>query len=427
MNYLFPFDKVPKDSRIVLYGAGNVGKQFFEQIAETKFCEIVLWLDKNADGTIHKKPEVIKNIDNYDLVVIAVENKALATEIKSLLMSYGVLESKMLHKIKYKIPNIVKNPESLFEYGYFEEKGMELFQSYPNWQQTHNSLTSSWQVAFLLGLISDYQSVNRGKIKNVLEIGVFKGVTSLYMLKAGLHSCSDFQLYGIDLNKDEAIGEAVFSETSIEEQKHYHLYRGCTTFDIEKIIQENVKIDMVFIEGGHSHPHPLFDLIHILPFLHNESVVMLHDVVDYMRPNAWGESFIFSAWTDKKYQTLEGEFGTRTTLGCIKIPNEKLKLYDNIRRVSKVPFRASPWKCGDNWLGVEDSSLNKLMQFMMKYYDNDFAEEIYDILKENLDEYEKNWLLYHHETKLFNYLIEKNNQLQLSIIDLQKEIKKLRQ
>jgi len=32
MNYIFPFDKVPKDSRIVLYGAGNVGKQFYEQI-----------------------------------------------------------------------------------------------------------------------------------------------------------------------------------------------------------------------------------------------------------------------------------------------------------------------------------------------------------------------------------------------------------
>jgi len=99
--HLFPFDKVPKNSRIVLYGAGNVGKQFYAQITETNFCKIVLWLDKNADVILVKKPEKIAvlNVDDYDIVVIAIENETVMLDVKALLMNYGVPENKILHKV----------------------------------------------------------------------------------------------------------------------------------------------------------------------------------------------------------------------------------------------------------------------------------------------------------------------------------------
>jgi len=99
--HLFPFDKVPKNSRIVLYGAGNVGKQFYDQITETNFCEIVLWLDKNADGIFIKQPETVANlnVDDYDIVVIAIESDFIANDVKILLINYGVPEKKILHKI----------------------------------------------------------------------------------------------------------------------------------------------------------------------------------------------------------------------------------------------------------------------------------------------------------------------------------------
>jgi len=99
--HLFPFDKVPKNSRIVLYGAGNVGKQFYDQIIETNFCEIVLWLDKNADGVFAKKPEAIAslNVDDYEIAVIAIESETIMLEVKALLVNYGVPENKILHKV----------------------------------------------------------------------------------------------------------------------------------------------------------------------------------------------------------------------------------------------------------------------------------------------------------------------------------------
>jgi len=39
MSYFFPFDVVPKNSRIILYGAGTVGKQFYSQVTETTLCK----------------------------------------------------------------------------------------------------------------------------------------------------------------------------------------------------------------------------------------------------------------------------------------------------------------------------------------------------------------------------------------------------
>lgn len=41
MTNMFPFDKVPKDSKIILYGAGMVGKEFYLQIWQTKYCDVV--------------------------------------------------------------------------------------------------------------------------------------------------------------------------------------------------------------------------------------------------------------------------------------------------------------------------------------------------------------------------------------------------
>jgi len=109
MNYYpFPFDKVPKNSRIVLYGAGNVGKQFYEQVIETNSCEIVLWLDKKADGILVKLPEMIDslNADNYDYAIIAIENKAIAIDVKNFLMSYGIPENKIIHNVHYILSSI---------------------------------------------------------------------------------------------------------------------------------------------------------------------------------------------------------------------------------------------------------------------------------------------------------------------------------
>lgn len=49
IKYLFPFDRLlSKGNRIVIYGAGDVGKNFYSQVYGNENCKLTAWVDKNA-------------------------------------------------------------------------------------------------------------------------------------------------------------------------------------------------------------------------------------------------------------------------------------------------------------------------------------------------------------------------------------------
>ena len=87
------------------------------------------------------------------------------------------------------------------------------------------------------------------------------------------------------------------------------------------------------------------------------------------------------------------------------MPADKELLYRNLRRLAKLPFRASPWKFDEYYLGFCESELDKLLSFMLKYYDKDFAHEIHGLLLKNYQEYMDVWLLRLHETQFMNYML----------------------
>lgn len=47
-RFLFPFDKVGHDERIVIYGAGEVGVEFARQVTALGYCTIVAFADQNS-------------------------------------------------------------------------------------------------------------------------------------------------------------------------------------------------------------------------------------------------------------------------------------------------------------------------------------------------------------------------------------------
>lgn len=101
-NYLFPFQLVPQNSHIVLYGAGNVGKQFYHQITTTKYVEIVKWVDKNykmcsGSGIPVSAVETI-NESEYDYIVLAIADSDIALSIRKFLKKeYGVEEERIIY------------------------------------------------------------------------------------------------------------------------------------------------------------------------------------------------------------------------------------------------------------------------------------------------------------------------------------------
>ena len=89
--YRVPFDKV-KDmgNKIILYGAGTVGRSYYRQFVEMKNIKIVAWLDRKP-GQVYgyqiRTPDVIGEL-SFDKILIAVADKKKAEEIREQLNDY---------------------------------------------------------------------------------------------------------------------------------------------------------------------------------------------------------------------------------------------------------------------------------------------------------------------------------------------------
>lgn len=75
LDYLFPFKEVYKGSNIILYGTGTYGQRLYNYLKRTRFCNVVLWLDRNYTelqkmGLAVNNPIALNHVD-CDIVLIA--------------------------------------------------------------------------------------------------------------------------------------------------------------------------------------------------------------------------------------------------------------------------------------------------------------------------------------------------------------------
>lgn len=88
---VFPFDQVEKGAKIVIYGAGNVGKLYVQQLKKLDYCQVVLWVDQNYEqlGGEVCDPRVIMDTE-YDKVVVAIADKDIRKQATETLITLGV-------------------------------------------------------------------------------------------------------------------------------------------------------------------------------------------------------------------------------------------------------------------------------------------------------------------------------------------------
>lgn len=98
--YLFPYDKVPKNSKIILYGAGKVGYSFWKNIRYGNYVKLVSWVDKKylllRKSGLPVEPLESAITKEFDYIVIAIENKKIVQEIRNLLLKYGLEQEKII-------------------------------------------------------------------------------------------------------------------------------------------------------------------------------------------------------------------------------------------------------------------------------------------------------------------------------------------
>ena len=104
-------NNLEKNANVVLYGAGNVGECFYQQIINKKMFKIVLWVDKNrnmSSKTQHavEKPITIEKYE-YEYVLIAVLNKDNATSIVEELSEIGISKEKIVWEVPARVTELL--------------------------------------------------------------------------------------------------------------------------------------------------------------------------------------------------------------------------------------------------------------------------------------------------------------------------------
>lgn len=92
-----------KNARLILYGAGKVGRDVYKYIVEDGNHDIVAWCDRNAESIEHAERDIITpdKINNYDYeaIIIAILSPSIAVEAKKQLIKQNINESKIFTMI----------------------------------------------------------------------------------------------------------------------------------------------------------------------------------------------------------------------------------------------------------------------------------------------------------------------------------------
>lgn len=100
IRFYFPLMKMIAGKKVVVWGAGRVGKSYVSLFRKTNICDIKLWVDKKPElyaGQLTKVEPVERIFDvEYDYIVIAVKKEKAAKDIEDELISMGIEEDKIL-------------------------------------------------------------------------------------------------------------------------------------------------------------------------------------------------------------------------------------------------------------------------------------------------------------------------------------------
>lgn len=107
--YLFPFSQVRKGSRVIIYGAGIVGRSYVNCIKAGEYVTLAGWVDRNYKERNElqgvESPEIIFSRE-FDTLIIAIENERTVEKVKRFLLENGVPENKIISDRPYRMDTL---------------------------------------------------------------------------------------------------------------------------------------------------------------------------------------------------------------------------------------------------------------------------------------------------------------------------------
>ena len=148
---------------------------------------------------------------------------------------------------------------------------LDLFLKYNNCNVTEGY---SEQVPEQVKILKDL--VNNDKIKNVLEIGFNAGHSSCLFLENN-KQCN---VYSFDIGIHDYVQIGKLFINYIYPNRH-NLYIGDSkiTVPVYKHNNKEIKMDLIFIDGGHEYETALTDLINCRILSHKDTIIIMDDTI----------------------------------------------------------------------------------------------------------------------------------------------------
>ena len=222
-----------------------------------------------------------------------------------------------------------------------------------------NKCSDMWgnQREFLNGLVRKF------KPKKILEIGVFRGGSSIVLLNA-IEDFKDSHLYSIDLDSRLEVGYCVnkyFPNLS----KKWTLFKGNIATEYMEGIGDN--IDMVLIDTAHYEPGEILDFLMVLPFLKEKAIVAFHDIANQItssqKRDEWAPYIIFNGIRGEKYLP-SGDDILKQDIGAAKLDSDQKKYYQEYFRLLGGQWQYFP----------KEEHVTQIRNFFKKYYEKDCKE-----------------------------------------------------
>lgn len=106
---------LPQKKKVILYGAGNVGMDYYKQIKDCMNIELCGWVDKNYKKYRAEELDVqpIEHIlkTEYDYILVAVRKQTIFQEIKKELSAMGISENAVIWGRPYGAPYEESQPQ----------------------------------------------------------------------------------------------------------------------------------------------------------------------------------------------------------------------------------------------------------------------------------------------------------------------------
>lgn len=196
---------------------------------------------------------------------------------------------------------------------------------------------SEFDSAFLCGMLKTFRP------KKILEVGVAGGATTAIILQALEEIGAPYEMHSIDASANfyrDPSKPSGFMATFAKENIFGEL-RGTHEFHLGKFLPQVIDdiggdIDCVILDTVHFLPGEVLDFLAVLPYLTDDAIVILHDVMEnqrlFIQADQFATTVLFSAVTAEKFLNFQpdSEFFRYPNIAAFQVNNQTR---DNIENV----------------------------------------------------------------------------------------------